>query len=362
MSLWPVFRDFAQAELAFRLLVASVILLATLAFLFAVYALVLRYRNARKRAHLDLLEASWTPVLMHVLQGRYPPEALWERVGAEEHLAFVRFILRYVRRVRGGQRQILRGVVEPFLPDVATGLTKGTVEERALVVQTLGTLGLPRFEADVVRALDDPSPLVAMVAARSLARPDHPQHIGVVIDHLERFGSWSRGFLGAMLAAIGPEGAETLRTTFEDPSRPGWIRTVAADALRWLNDVNAAEVAARVVSCETDRDLLVQALKLLERLGNEEHAPVVRKLAYAPDPVIRANALRTLGRIGDEGDGELLRDGLFDPSSWVVLQSVRSLARMGRWSTLQSLATSEHPRALFAQQVLEERGRHAWAR
>jgi hypothetical protein len=82
-------------------------------------------------------------------------------------------------------------------------------------------LGLPRYASTVVAALDDPSPLVAMVAARSLAQEESTEYAHAVLKRLHRFGGWNRRFLASMLASMGPRVADTLR---EGCGTPMWNR------------------------------------------------------------------------------------------------------------------------------------------
>ena len=356
MTLWPAFQDLWRTDFAFRFTVGSVGVLTVLALAFALAAVALRWKNERRRARLDALEARWEPALLQALADPTRLDELHGLVEDGDRLPFVRFVLRYVGRVTGSQRTHLRAVVAPYLDPVAGDARTGTVEERALAVQTLGTLGLPEYEAVVLHALDDDSPLVAMVAARALARRDQAHYAEHVLQRLHRFGSWSRGYLAAMLAQIGAEAGPSLRATLGDTREPSWVRAVAADALRRLNDVMAAPTAVNVLHQSDDRDLVAACLRLLSRTGDSRHLETTRVLAQSSDPVVRSTAIQAVGHLGGSNDTELLFKGLSDTSPWVSLQSARAIGRALGTDRLRSLADSDHPRAALARQVLREPG------
>lgn len=356
MNMVNAFRDLWGTDFIFRLTVWSVVGSAALALLFALGAVALRWKNERRRHRLSELEATWEPALLQALADPEQVRRLTDLVKHDDRLPFVRFILRYVGRVTGEQRELLRSAVSPHLTSVATDARTGSVEERALAIQTLGTLGLPDYEAAVMRGLDDDSPLVAMVAARALARRDQAHYAEHVLQRLSRFGSWSRGYLSAMLAQIGPAAAPSLRGTLEDPAEPPWVRTVAADALRRLNDLPAAASAVAVLHTADNRDLVASCLRLLARTGDSRHLETARVLARSEDSVVRSAALQAVGQLGNEEDTELLFTSLSDTSPWVALQSARAIGRALGPDRLRSLADSLHPQAALARQVLREPG------
>jgi len=356
MNLINAFRDLWSTDFVFRFTVWSVVALATLALLFALGAVALRWKNERRRHRLSELEANWEPALLQALVNPDDVDRLQSLVHDGDRLPFVRFILRYVGRVTGEQRDLLRTAVSPYLSAVATDARTGSVEERALAVQTLGTLGLPDYEAAVMQGLDDSSPLVAMVAARALARRDQAHYAEHVLQRLHRFGSWSKGYLSAMLAQIGPDAAPSLRGTLENRAEPNWVRTVAADALRRLNDLPSAGAAVSVLNESDDRDLAAACLRLLARTGDSRHVETARALAQVDDMVIRSAALQAVGQLGNVEDTELLFSSLSDSSPWVALQSARAIGRALGPERLRSLADSLHPQAALARQVLREPG------
>ena len=103
---------------------------------------------------------------------------------------------------------------------------------------------------------------------------------------------------------------------------------------------------------ETDVDLVVPVLGLIEKVGRHDHLAVVRNLLHSPDHAVRASAVSTLARIGTPADTAAIRSALEDDSNWVVLHAVRGLNEIGEVDFLSDMAASEHPGAIAAQEIL----------
>lgn len=335
-------------------LLVGVVVLLLIAVAFGVSVMVLRLRNDRRAARWSRLEALWDSVVLDVLSGDAAPDGFWALVERRDALFALSYLQRYYRRLAGQEKGRLQALARPYLPLVAARVHHKDPDRRAWAVQTVGELSLEEHLGLVLAALDDPSPIVAMVAARSLARPDRPEHVAAVTDRLQRFTTWSPNFLASLLAAVGPAAAPPLRAVLEDGRREPAVRAVAATALAYLRDIESADVAARVAGTATDRDLLAAALRVLERVGRGAHAPAARTLLAAVDPVVRAAAAAALGRIGEGADLERLRSACEDESRWVALHAARALRNAGDTQTLHRLASSGRQRATLAMQVLSE--------
>lgn len=340
------------------LVVVSVVvgLLTILALLFAGMTVLLRIRNDRVARRWKRLEAAWEPLILDVLVGARPAEALHAAVRPADRLYFVSYLLRFARRFRGEEFALVAGLAQPYLPALVPLIRHRSPEVRARAIQTLANLRLTDYEEAVIRAMDDPDPLVAVTAARALARNEHPEYAPVVMAHLDRFDSLSRGFLAALLAAMGPAAAPALRDTLADPRRRPRVRAIAAEALALLRDADAADVAAEVVVGEENRELLASALRLLGRIGRPDHAAAVRRRAASWDEVVRAQALRVLGRIGGESDVPAVLAALDEPVPWVALHAAYALAELGGADVLRERASEESWRGEVAREVLESPG------
>ena len=338
----------------FLLLSVSAALLLLLSFSFALVAVVLRIGNQRRANRRARHARRWEPAMLEILGGTAPPEAIHERVDEKDGLLFLRFLLGYARRLRGEERRLVREMARPYLHLVVPRLGKGLAESRGDAVLMLARMGMPQYATEVAGALSDPSPTVAMIAARSLFRPGHEDFFPAVLEHLPRFTGWSRSFLASMLAGGGPNAAPLLRAILADPARPALARAVSSDALRELNDLPSVEIAVELLANETDREIVAGCLRILRHLGHAEHVPAIRLMASSRDPVIRATAVAALGAIGGPAEVPLLQEKLDDPSFWVSLEAARGLLALGASRTLQRLADSGGAWATLARQVLAE--------
>jgi HEAT repeat protein len=347
----PASAGLGEAGLFALILIVALLFLGTLGL--SAYALIMRSIHTRREKELKELADLWLkPVLGAIADPEQVP-AVQQLVDEDDHVRFLNFVIEYTRRVRGSEKEVLRDLARPFLPAVERASAGGT-EVRAWAVQVLGTLGLPQYEREVLAALDDPAPLVAMIAARSLARRDTPEYAPAVLSHLDRFGGWSRMFLASMLAAMGPSVSEDLRKKLADESAAPHIRAVIAEALLMQGDFLAGDPAADVVRTSDDTELLASCLRLLAAVGRPEHADLVRPLCDAEDPVVRAQALRALGPLGDVDDVPVLIEAMDDEEPWPALYAARGARDAGGREVLASRAASEPDVGRLADQVLHE--------
>lgn len=350
----------------FLLVTAVALVLLTTSFAFAALAVALRIRNDRTARRQARLQRRWEPALLEILGGSAPPEAIFERVQDGDGLDFLEFLLEYARLLRGEERALIQAMAGPYLPRVIPALREGTDESRGHAVLVLARMGMPRYAHAVAGALKDPSPIVAMIAARSLFRPGHERYFPAVLEHLPRFTGWSRSFLSSMLAGGGGHAAPLLRDILASDREPALVRAVASDALRELNDLDSVATATRLLEnmadrgtperaeAPPDRELVVGCLRIVEQLGHHEHLPMVRPFVDSPDPVVRAAGVSALAGLGGSAEIPMLQSKLDDTTFWVSLEAARGLMSLGDTATLERIAASRGPWSLLAQQVLSE--------
>jgi len=336
-----VILDLPRDEWVFVTLVVLTALALLLALGLAGYAFALRRAHTANAKRRRAREARWEPLLLDALADRTGLERLRARVADDERGAFLAYLLRFGRRVRGEEMEVLRDLADPYLEEVVVPrLGSSGTEERVRAVRTLGMLGLPRFREEVASALDDRSPLVTAVAARALAAPEYDEHTSDIVANLESLEAWNRGLLADMLASIGPGASPALRGTLADEAARSWIRAVAARALGSLPDPEAADVAAEVLVSSGDRELRTECIRLLRVVGRGEHLPLLRELARSDDFVLRSQAIGALEALGDRDDLPMLIEALEDESPWVVIHASRSLRAIGGEDVLARVAAA----------------------
>lgn len=307
------------------LVLVAVVWLVAMAF--GASAFLLRIHNVRKARFWRSLEARWEAALAPVLAGTAAHETLSRLVHAGEELYYVDFLYKKARGTRREQRLLLGRLAKPHLGRIVRRITNGDAERRGRAVQTVALLAYEEHVDAIARALDDPSPLVAMTAARALAREDGARFGGEVLARLRRFQDWSPKFLTSMLASMGQGGAPVLRSGLSDQTLAPALRAVCADALGQLRDGAAAETAAQVADMEVDPDVLAACLRLLRRVGGPSQLPTIRRLTESQDDGVRAQAIGALSRVGTSEDNASLEAALTDRSPWVVMQAERGLRR-----------------------------------
>lgn len=346
-----------QALVLLSLAIALIFVFALALFF---WTLILRRRNRRKGEIWAALEARWRDQLLDLLAEGGSHQSLLRSVEKGQELYFVDFLLRYAKQLRGSEMETVADLARPYLDSVARHVDNKETERRARAVYTLGILALrqpattAKFAPLVVRALDDPTPLVGMVALRALARPECQAYLPALLPRLSHFQMMNRRFLVSVLAGVGGQAAGDLRVLMGNRRAPLWDRGLAADALAELHDVEAGDAAAQVLAEESDRELLAALLRLLAGIGRPEHLPAVRALAGAEDFVVRAHVATALGRLGGSAEHALLRQLLDDESNWVAHRAALALHEAGGEALLREAAGSPHPRAEMARQALAE--------
>ena len=339
------------------LLYLTIIILSLLGLVIflSVMTVLLRLRNEREDLHWANLQERWEPLLLDALSQPEKLEALWDQVGERDHFLFLEFVLQYAQRLGGTEWETLKLAAAPYLREVRPLLAKRRVGVRARAVQTLGTLGLPEFLGEVQAAVDDPSPFVAALAVRLLARQANPE---VALDfsrRLERFQTFRSWYLVDMVVEMGPFAIPAIRETMADPLRPVQIRAVAAQALSVLGDPGSAEMAGELATTEEDPSFLSALMRLLVKVGTGRHSPAALAHIEAEEFFLRAAATRALGELGSVQDLPHLVEKLNDPSAWVRMAAARGIYRIGGKAAVGALSREDDPaRPLFRQVLAEE--------
>ncbi|MGI9648636.1 MAG: HEAT repeat domain-containing protein [Acidimicrobiia bacterium] len=338
-----------------HLLLVSVAVLLAFNISLALAVGGLRLRNTIRKRRWDRLEATWEPRLLQLVAGEYTPESLAALVPAGEVEYVIEITSRMVQLLAGEDLRTVQAFGTLLLPQVVHGFSDRRPATRARTVHLVSLLDLPGHAGLVVASLDDSSPLVAMVAARALARQRDEDYLAEVLKRLDRFRLWSPGFLASMLASVGPSIAPLLRRNLEDSNRSDEVRVVAAEALARLRDAAGADAAAGVLGeREPARDLAASCLRLIEKVGTAQHRSSIGRMVGSEDYVVRSRAVAALAAVGDETDVADLEMALRDPSPWVAIQAARALSRLGHLETLERVAGTATAGGAVAREVLME--------
>ncbi|PIQ24238.1 hypothetical protein COW36_10480 [bacterium (Candidatus Blackallbacteria) CG17_big_fil_post_rev_8_21_14_2_50_48_46] len=345
-----IFGDWAHQFLL--ILTVYILLLLVLALGLVVLTVRLHKANTHKAEKWKALEAKWDPLTSSIIAGFMTPQALLDKVGPDEQLFFVDYLMRYVPKLEGEARATLCEMAAPYLDRLAARMETGDDEQRARAILTLNTMGFDRYQDLIVKAMDDTSPVVAMLAARSLADTGAIRYLEIVLAKIGLFRSWSASYLTSMLDALARSAPTQLLAFFKEQQYPDWVQAIILKALTQLSCVEAVPLAAQLVREDAQREVQVAALQLLARLGQSDYKPLIRSKCEHADFVIRLHAIKALAQNGDMTDAALLEPLLRDPSHWVALQAAEALKMIGDLEALERFADSEDPHAELALQVL----------
>lgn len=315
--------------------------------------LVLRVRNERTARRRRAIREEWHPLLVELVGGDRSAVELQGRVSSRDTSEVVELIAEFARRLSGSDREKLLELAAPLIGAIGGQLHSARPQTRARAVRLLGELAFPAYRPEIVGALDDPSPLVSMLAATALSSARAVDDAGRLIARVDRFSAWSPGYLASLVSAMGPAVSEDARRLLSDREAGDRTREVAARALAILHDGGSADTAASVLEAEDDEEILNSCLRLLQVVGSARHAAVVRPLVSHPAFSVRANACTVLGRIGNGTDIEKLRMLIFDESPWVAIHAAEAVARLGGTEVLEDLANRSHERATVAAEAIE---------
>lgn len=350
------------ADPILRLAIASVIALSSFTVAFMAYAFVLHVKSKRLEGRRNALEARWRDRLLDAATGEDmaapdpdSPRPDEEELGQRDRVLLLELITRYARALDGPERANLERVAAPYLDALDELQEDPDPYRRAYALDILGELGFEQTRARIVRGLQDESGLVAMVAARALARHGNPEYVPLLLRRIDTFENWSGPYLASLFTSFGAGAAPSLRELAMDPSKSARFRSVALQALRTLNDMDSVEPAARLLPEEHDPEVQADLIRLIGALGRPDHLTVIRPHTQASAPHIRAAAVRAVSNLSDRrtSDLELVSRALDDPSPWVALQAAHGLVALGRSRELAELAASSSPRSDLAAEVLE---------
>lgn len=355
--LYAQYAAFEYDSFEYRLLVAlsdSVVILLALTLAFALLALWLRWQHRRREQLWQKLHALWDADVLNVLSGDMKPIDFRKLIKREHELDFVRFIAQYGWRLRGSDLELLKELVQHYMPHAARRLKHREPGVRAWAVNVIGLFGMPEYEHEMFEALEDESAIVVMFAANTLLAQKRAHYIVPVLEQLQRFERWNVNALAKLIATMGADAIPILEQLYLDDKRDTRTRIVAALALAGFADYAIADAAAAMLPKLADVELKAATLRLLSRAGSPEHRHVVKKLCEAPKEVLRINAMRTLRALCTQEDREFLLQSLNDKSPWVARQAMRALRDLGATDVLEKLVREQHPRALLARQVFAE--------
>ncbi|MFB6279158.1 MAG: HEAT repeat domain-containing protein [Salinibacter sp.] len=338
------------------LIIASLVLTA-FSLVLGLTAVAAHFTSKNQKRTRQQNREQWRQALVDVIVGDASPQALSDQVEPSQRNQFLSFLVVYATTVRGQALERIREVARPLLSTAEKNLHARSRMVRAQAVRRIGLLGGRERAGVLDDALDDNSEFVALIAFRHLAEWSGPNDAPRLLNAVPHLSRADRVQLVSALVEVGEEAAPFFRKELRSGERSVFERVVCAETLRWLGDGDAAPVAVDLLkTSDPDPELTAALLRLLRRVGNPRHAPIVRRHCRADVPFVRIQATRALGQLGEDQDASLLADQVQnDPSRWVALSAAQSLAELGRTDQLRRLSESGDDRASIAADLLPAR-------
>jgi HEAT repeat protein len=320
----------------------------------ALAILGLRIRSERLDRRHEAIEARWQPRLFALIADEVDPAELADEVANNEVDHILDLCGRFAQRLTGGDLERIESFAGRFSWRLARRLRESDVDDRARSVMLLSAIGGHRYEPTLLAALDDPDPLVAMVAAQAIAKHRLAPQVPRLVERVSALGEWSPAFVAGVVAGMGMVAAPPLIEMLEEGDRPVSERATAALALAQLHEPRAADAAAGALEDpDLDRELVTACLRILERVGRSPHLWPIRRLLRHEDFAVRARAAAALGTMGTAADAARLRRLLSDASRWVGLNAALALRRLHREDLLVETARGTGDAAAIASEALD---------
>lgn len=300
----------ASGVAIFTLLLASV-LLGIIVFL-RVRAQRRDQRDARARQY-------WTEVLQRELAGETVPVT---RLRREEASGFIEAWNALCETLpEASVRRLAPLGHRVGLAEAAQRMLRGSYHDRAMTIIALGHLRDRHLYDQLVKFLDDRSPIVSLCAARALAQVDPPRAMAAFVPMIAQREDWVPGSVARILAEnVDGSAAHEISNALLRANADSTVKLV-----RFLADIDpqrAAVVVRQLLDGHVDDHIISVCLQLITDPQDRER---VIGFLTASRWHVRMHAAAALGRIGGNGDSMRLEALLSDSVWWVRYRTAQAL-------------------------------------
>lgn len=300
----------------------------------------------------QLFQEKMEPLLLGVLFQNKEPHTVWDLVLKKDIPILMDLLLDFYQRLSGAPLEKLVTLAEPYFQIYLKQIKTKTPERRAQAYKVLSTFAPVDYAEILVKGLKDKSALVVHIVFQALTHPRIQGHHEAILESLPRLENFSADYLSSMLYRKGTELKSGLRSILASSEGSLSLRIIAVKTLTLLQDLEALEIACERLKHETEVDILIPTLGLIETIGTDQLSSVVLPLLKSESFEVRASALKTLSSFERDNYRDLYVHLLEDPSPWVAKQAALALLESGNQPLLYSLSKTEHVAAALAEQVL----------
>jgi hypothetical protein len=300
----------ASGVAIFTLLLASV-LLAIIVFL--------RIRAQRRDRRDKQARQHWTEVMQRELAGETVPVKLLQR---DEVIGFIEAWNALCETLPDASVRRLASLGHRVgLAEASQRMLRGSYHDRAMTIIALGHLRDRHLYDQLVKFLDDRSPIVSLCAARALAQVDPPRAMSAFVPMIAQREDWVPGSVARILAEnVDGSAAREISNALLRANADSTVKLV-----RFLADIDpqrAAVVVRQLLDGHVDDHIISVCLQLIN--DSQDRERVIGFLS-ASRWHVRMHAAAALGRIGSNGDRARLEALLSDSVWWVRYRTAQAL-------------------------------------
>jgi len=300
----------ASGVAIFTLLLASV-LLAIIVFL--------RIRAQRRDRRDQQARKYWAEVLQRELAGETVPVKLLQR---DEVIGFIEAWNALCETLPDASVRRLASLGHRVgLAEASQRMLRGSYHDRAMTIIALGHLRDRHLYDQLVKFLNDRSPIVSLCAARALAQVDPPRAMSAFVPMIAQREDWVPGSVARILAEnVDGSAAREISNALLRANADSTVKLV-----RFLADIDpqrAAVVVRQLLDGHVDDHIISVCLQLIN--DSQDRERVIGFLS-ASRWHVRMHAAAALGRIGSNGDRVRLEALLSDSVWWVRYRTAQAL-------------------------------------
>jgi len=307
-----------------------VLLILTLLLLALVVIFRLRLDN-QERGRERFMQV-WQPVMDQSMYGlaQLVPRHSAIRIKPADTMNFLLLWNRLQEVLRGEVRENLNAIAHSAKIDAAVlkMLHKGNLSKRLLAINTVGHLReLSAWETLVDIVQENQNPILALTAARALARMDGEKATAVFVPLLVLHKEWPASHVVGILKELNLE-------SFSRCLADAILRAVETDVprlvryLRFASGETALAVVHDVLHKYNNAEVLSACLYVIGEFGDRHNLGDVRNFAKHHSWVVRLQVAHVLGKIGTRDDIKILLELLTDREWWVRYRAANALSSL----------------------------------
>ena len=208
----------------------------------------------------------------------------------------------------------------------------------------------------LMTALEDETLDVRLAAAKSLARLKFINSVGPILNHLALPATWPIHRISEILNEMGAGVIDPLIAYLNKPQISDASIMVAMSVLGTQKAQTATNAIVQYIN-HPDKEVRVQAIKALGRIGNIDNTPDLAQGLRDDSWEVRSASATALGLLKNPSTVSELGKSLCDPEWWVRYNSGLALVNMGEEGVAilqNALGLSDKFASEISRQILEE--------